>query len=214
MARMTEGDTKLEDLQKKATKLISAIESLTILFDQEENRLKRKDEVARLKLLRSVILQRAEQERGSEMASSNGHNQVKLVGSLIGVGMLIAVPSQNKKLRAVASSLLAESAGAKRTFGAVLVRIDAKGLPNGADVVNISRLGRESHQTEPEVISGLEKHGYLLLSEEKFSRLIDKLAEEILEGQLTLPVSVQTLSQMQHRVAYGWITKTKTEIPT
>lgn len=199
MGHMIFGNTDMEDLRKKATKLTSAIESLSILLEQEADRLKRKDEAARLKLLRSAILQQAEWDRNGEMAASSGYNFGKLVSSVIlkGAGLLIAETSEDEKLRAAARSLLAEPVGEKRTFGTVLVRIDAKGLPDGVDVVSISRLGRESHQKEPEVISGLEKHGYLLLSEEDFSRLIDKLVKEILEGQLTLPVNTKTLSQMQ-----------------
>ena len=72
MAGMRVGDVILKNLQKKAAKLVSVAELLTILFDQEETKLKRKAEVTRLKLLRSAILQRAEQERSTEISASIG----------------------------------------------------------------------------------------------------------------------------------------------
>lgn len=184
----------MNDLQKKAVKLVSVAESLIILFDHEETHLKKKDEVARLKLLRSVILQRAEQERSTEISASIGYKQRRLIAQ--SAGLLITALSKNNKVQSVARSLLKEPAGEKHAFGTILIRIDKKGLPDGVEVVHISRLGRESNQTEAEVINRLKKNGSLLLSEENFSRLIDKLIEGILEGYLVLPVSVQTLSQI------------------
>ncbi len=194
MAGMSVKHIKLKSLQKKAAKLALAAESLTILFDQEETRLKRKAEVTRLKLLRSAILQRVEQGRGMEISASIGYKQGRLIAQ--SAGLLITTFSKNNKVQSVARSLLEESTGEKRSFGTILIRIDKKGLPDGVDVVYISRLGRESNQSETEVINRLKKDGSLLLSEEEFSRLIDKLIEGILKGCLALPVSIQTLSQI------------------
>ena len=194
MAGMRVGDVILKSLQKKAAKLVSVAKLLTILFDQEETQLKRKAEVTRLKLLRSAILQRAEQERSTEISASIGYKQRRLIAQ--SAGLLITALSKNNKVQSVARSLLKEPAGEKHAFGTILIRIDKKGLPDGVEVVHISRLGRESNQTEAEVINRLKKNGSLLLSEENFSRLIDKLIEGILEGYLVLPVSVQTLSQI------------------
>ena len=196
MADMRVGGEILKGLQKKATQLVSVAESLTILFDQEKIRLKRKAKVTYLKLLHSAILQRVERERDTEISASINHKKVKLVGSVIGIGMRIAAQSTNKKILAAGNSVLKEFTSEKRTFKTVLIRILTKGLPDGVDVVCISRLGQESNQSEVEVINQLKKDGCLLLSEESFSQLIDKLAEEILEGRLTLPVNVQILSQI------------------
>ncbi len=194
MAGMSVGDAKLKSLQKKAVKLVSAAESLTILFDQEETRLKRKAEVTRLKLLHSAILQQAERESSTEISASIGYNQGRLIAQ--SASLLITALSKNNKVQSVARSLLEESAGEKRAFGTILIRIDKKGIPDGVDVVHISRLGRESNQSENDVINRLKQTGYLLLKEENLSRLIDKLIEGILEGCLALPVSIQTLSQI------------------
>lgn len=194
MAGMKVGDVILKSLQKKAAKLVSAAESLTILFDQEETRLKRKAEVTRLKLLHSAILQQAERERSTEISASVGYNQGRLIAQ--SASLLITALSKNNKVQSVARSLLEDSASEKRAFGTIFIRIDKKGLPDGVGVVCISRLGRESNRSETEVINRLKQNGYLLLKEENFSRLIDKLIEEILEGCLALPVSIQTLSQL------------------
>ncbi|MBA7589779.1 hypothetical protein ES708_31870 [subsurface metagenome] len=207
MAGMRAGDAKLKSLQKKAAKLVPAAESLTILFDQEETRLKRKAEVTRLKLLHSAILQQAERERSAEASASIGYKQVRLIAQ--SAGLLITAFSKNNKFQSVARSLREEPAGKKRTFGTILISIDKKGLPDGVDVVHISRLGRESNQSETEVINRLKKDGTLLLSEEEFSRLIDKLIEGILKGCLALPVSTQTLSQILTPYASQFIHQNK-----
>lgn len=207
MADMRMGGEKLNDLQKKAAKLLSAAESLTILFDQEETRLKRKAEVTRLELLRSAILQRAEHERSTEISASIGYKQGRLIAQ--SAGLLITALSKNNKVQSVTRSLLKESAGEKRAFGTILIRIDKKGIPDGVDVAHISRLGRESNQSETEVINRLKKDGSLVLSEENFSRLIDKLIEGILKGCLALPVSIQTLSQILTPYASQFIHQNK-----
>ena len=196
MAGMRMGDAKLKSLQKKAAKLVSAAESLTILFDQEETHLKRKAEVTRLKLLHSAILRQAERERSTEISASMGYKQGRLIAQ--SAGLLIAALSKNNKVQSVARSLLEESASEKRAFGTILIRIDKKGLPDGVGVVCISRLGRDSNKSDPEVINRLKQDGYLLLKEEHFSRLIDKLIEGILEGCLALPVSIQAIQKYVH----------------
>lgn len=180
MADMRVGGVKLKDLQKKATELVSAAESLTILFEQEETRLKRKAEVIRLQLLRSAILQKAERGKSTEISANNGYKLAKLTGSVVGICLQIFTPSPNKKILAVAHSLQEEAASKKRAFGTTLIRIDKKGLSDGVDVVHISQLSRESNQSESEVINQLKKDGSLLLTEKDFSGLIDKRIEEIL----------------------------------
>jgi len=191
---MKVGDVRLKSLQKKAIKLVSAAESLTVLFDQEETQLKRKAEATRLKLLRSAILQQAEQERSAEISASIGDKQRRLITQ--STGLLISVISKNNKAQSAARSLREKSASEKCTFGTILICIDKKGLPDGVNMVCISRLGRESNHSETEVINRLKKDGSLLLKEEYFSRLIDKLIEGILKGCLALPVSILTLSQI------------------
>ncbi len=194
MAGMRVGDANLKSLQKTAAKLVSAAESLTILFDQEETQLKRKAEVTRLKLLHSAILQQVERERSMEISASIAYNQGRSIAQ--SASLLITAFSKNNKAQSVRRSLLEESAREKRAFRTILIRIDTKGLPDGVEVVCISRLGRESNQSDTEVINRLKQYGYLLLKEENFFRLIDKLIEGILEGCLALPVSIQTLSQI------------------
>ena len=58
-------------------------------------------------------------------------------------------------------------------------------------------LARESNREESEVISELRERGHLLLSEEAFSRLIDRLITDVQEGRLLLPVPTEKLAEIR-----------------
>jgi hypothetical protein len=198
MANITGKDTNLKDLRQRASKLVSGVESLAALFEQEEIRSRRRNEVVRLKALCSAVLQRMERARGEEMAASYGHSKAETVSSLFRLSAgLITMTSENRTMRAVSRQLLTGSSGREPPYGTVIVRIGPKGLPEDVEVVSISSLARESKQNEPEIMGRLLARGNLLFGEETFSRLIDRLAGEILGGRLSLPVSADRLSQLQ-----------------
>jgi hypothetical protein len=200
MADMTIESTKLEDLRHRARELASAVDSITILLDEEAIRLRRKDQVARLNALRSAVLERVERVRMEERAASSGHSQATLVVSLFRLGAgVITMASENRTMRAISRQLLAGPGGREPPFGTVLVRVAPGGIPEDVDVISISSLARESNRGEREVMDGLLGGGNLLFDSEAFSFLIDRLVAEILRGALGLPVSTEKLSQLQ-----GW----------
>ncbi len=195
---MTISNIDLEKLHQKGSELASSAESLAALFEAELTNLKRKDEVTRLNVLRSTVLQQVERATGEEMAAAYGHSKAEVVTSLFQLGGgLIAMTSENRTMRAISRELLADSGGREPTYGTVLVRIGPKGLPEDVEVVCISRLARKSKQDESEVMDRLLARGNLLFGEKPFSHLIDRLAGEILKGGLSLPVSTERLSQLQ-----------------
>ena len=63
MADMTIKYTSLEDLKRRASELVSAVQTLAILFEEGATRLSREDQVARLKILHAAILQKVERAR-------------------------------------------------------------------------------------------------------------------------------------------------------
>ena len=65
------------------------------------------------------------------------------------------------------------------------------------EVVSISELARESNRPESEIIQKLQKGGCLLFSQERFSRLIDKLVIDVREGQVHLPIPIETLTGVE-----------------
>lgn len=104
--------------------------------------------------------------------------------------------SKNKGLLAISGHLLSNLGSKEHPFGTVVVCIGPKGLPDDAKVISISELARESNRDESEVINTLQERGYLLFSEEAFSRLIYRLISDVQEGRLLLPVSTEKLAEI------------------
>ena len=199
MEGMTPSHTFPKNLRCQARHLTSVVLSLINLFAKEALRLSRKDEASRLEGLCSSIRQQLYCVKSGEDAASYGNSQASLLISLGGLAVsgAIKMVSKDKQLSAVSDHLLKNLAGKQRPFGMVLVCIGPKGLPDGVEVVSISRLARESDRQECDVINELQQRGYLLFSEETFSLLIDRLINGVLEGRLLLPISVEKLTEIK-----------------
>lgn len=199
MESLTSHSAHLRNLQSQARELTSVGLSLSTLFAEEASRLNRKDEASVLIALHSSILLQMDRAKSLESAASYGHSQAKLITSLLGLGVGVAIKmtSKDKGLLAFSDHLLKNLGGKRRPFGMVFVCIGPKGLPNDVGVVSVSGLARESKREESEVINKLRERGYLLFSEKAFSVLIDKLTDDVQEGRLILPVSTEKLSQIK-----------------
>jgi hypothetical protein len=189
----------LENLQYQARKLASAGLSLNNLLAGEAKRLNQEDEASRLRALYRAIVEQLERVKRNEGSASYGHSQVKLMTSWGGlvVGTVIKITSKDKRLSAFSDHLLKNLGGKDPPFSMVLVCIGSQGLPDGVEVVSISRLARESNREESEVINELQQGGCLLFSEKAFSLLIDKLINDVQGGRLLLPITTEKLSQLK-----------------
>ena len=197
MAHMIFGNTDMEDLRKKAARLGSAARSLATLFEQEAVRLKRMDEVGRLTTLRAAIARRTESARRDENGASCSYSEVRAIRRIAGSVAGLIAKTNNDWPGVISHALIDPPADGEPPFGTVLVRIGPGGVPEDVHVVSVSRLARESRQKQLRVIEELQKSQNLLLTEESFSELMDRLANKILEGKLSLPISPQTILQIQ-----------------
>jgi hypothetical protein len=188
----------LGNLQHQARKLISAGLSLTELFAEQAKRLSREDEASRLRTSYRAVVEQLERAKRDEGSASYAQSQVNQEVSLIALGMAAgrAAVSKNNRLSTISDSLKSVSIK-KLPFGNVLVCIGPKGLPEDVEVISISRLARDSKRLESDVIIELQKRGYLLLSKEAFSLLIDKLVDDVRKGRLRLPISGEKLSEIK-----------------
>jgi len=190
--------THLKNLHHQAKRLTSTCLSLVTQFAQEANRLNREDEASRLKALYSSIKQLLDLAKRSEDSASYGHSKADLISSLGGLalGGIVKRVSKNKRLSSFADYLLEIPTSEERPFGTVLVCIGPMGLPDDVRVVCISKLARESNRPESEVIKEMREPGCLLFDEKVFRLLIDRLVDDVRDGQLRLPISRETLSQV------------------
>ena len=198
MADMTIKYTSLEDLKRRASELVSAVQTLAILFEEGATRLSREDQVARLKILHAAILQKVERARAQETAANTGHSMASTVSSLFRFGGgLITLTSEDTTMQAISQHLLARPARKEPSFGTILISIGSGGVPEDVEAINISRLARESKRDERDVTNGLLADGRLLFTINTFSSLIDRLAGEILGGELNLPVPIKRVLRIQ-----------------
>lgn len=195
MERLESFHAYLKDFQHQAGILAEAVVSLSKSFEVEADRLTREDGVQRLKEIQAKVVKELERLRRQESASSYASAKVNLPFSLAGLAAKFIMAGTTEKpwalkLVSQVSDMVAEE---KRPYGAVMVCVGPKGLPDDVQVVSISELARESNQPESETIQKLQKNGYLLFNQETFLRLIDKLAVDVREGRLYLPISIETL---------------------
>ncbi len=200
MESLTSHSACLRNLQRQARELTSDSLSLADLFAEEASRLNRQDEASRLKALYSSIRQQLDEAKSLDIAASYGHSKAKLITSLAGlaVGVGIRMASEDKRALAFSDHLLRNLGGKERPFGTVLVSVGLKGLPDDVQVVSVSELARRSNRQESQVISELRERGYLLFSEEAFSRLIDRLTTDVQEGRLLPPVPTEKLAEIDN----------------
>ena len=200
MADIVIQDTYLADLLRRASELASAVDSLANIFEERAALSNRQNQVARLKEFHSIISQRMERAREVEMAASAGHGLASAVGEMLRLGAgLITMTSEDETMQTVSRHLLTASSTEEAPYGTVLVQVVLGGVPEGVDIVNISCLARESKRDEREVVRALLASGNLLFTGEAFSRFIDGLADRILRGELSLPISTERISELQER---------------
>ena len=81
-------------------------------------------------------------------------------------------------------------------FGNVLIDIGKEGIPEDVRVIPISRLARESNRSELEVKTSLTHDGYLLMTTEVFTQVLDKTKSEILDVSFPLPIKISETKQI------------------
>ena len=198
MADMIIKYTNMEDLRRQASELASAVQALATLFEKGAIRLSRDDQVAHLKTLHSIVLQKEEWARSQEMSANTGYNMASAVGSLFRLGAgLITSTSENRTIQAISQQLLAGPTREEPPFGTVLIRVGPRGVPRDVDVINISSLARESKRDEHGIADKLLADGNLLFTAKAFSSLIDRLADGIIKGGLSLPIPVKRVREIQ-----------------
>lgn len=191
---MISGDS-LNTLKVRADQLASATESLAAMFAEEYILLHRTDQVERLKVLHAAIMEQIENVKRDESRDSYQYSMLNNGRKIVGIFTELIAGNDNEGLKIISGVITPSSD--ELSFGRVLVRIRTGGVPDGVDIINISRLARESHRKEQDVINEMAKANSRLLSEDQFRRLLAWLAEEILVGRRSLPFLPTLTIQIQ-----------------
>lgn len=188
----------LENLRSQANKLTETGLVLNTLFAGEEIRLNREDEASSLRTVHRTIVEQLERKKYSESFASYGDSKTNLAFSLTGLAAkaIVAVTTKSQQARDIVNDVF-DTEARKKPFGTVMVCIGPKGLPDDARAISISQLARESNRSQTEIMSKLQDDGYLLLSKEAFSLLIESLIGAVRGGKLHLPASRDKLVEIR-----------------
>ena len=96
----------------------------------------------------------------------------------------------------MASSVLSR----KVPFGTVLMVIGKEGIPEDVKIIFISRLARESNRSESEVVANFKNNGYLSMTPETFTHVLDKVERGILDGSLPLPLPIINIDKLNKQI--------------
>lgn len=195
----------LRNLHHQAGVLAGVVVSLGESFEAEAERLRREDAAARLKAIYVAIAQALQLSRWAEDAARYEYTNQNLARGVIGLvaGVIMALTTKNQPASNLVGHAFHTDTHEKRPFGTVMVWVGPKGVPDDVGIVSISELARESNRPEGEIIQKLREGGYLLFNREAFSSLIDKLAIDVREGRLDLPVSSEHLSELGTSATQG-----------
>jgi hypothetical protein len=188
----------LKNVQHQAGILAEAVVSLSQSLEGEAERLNREDEVQHLKIIHAAIVEKLALSRRMESAARYGHTKARVTWSLIGLAakLITRAITDNRQTQGFVNQVFDTSERNECPYGTVMVCVGPKGMPDDVQVVSISELARESNQPEFKIIQKLQKGGGLLLSQESFTRLIDRLITDIGEGRLHLPIIGNKLSEI------------------
>jgi hypothetical protein len=188
---------RLKELQCQLRKLIAAVEELGPVLDLCAKSVVERDQAFSLDNLKARIMREVEDARIREVVASNEFNKRKLTkGALnFAAGALFAAIAGQRDPLSRGARLIQHVLDQKAPFGTVLVAVGKEGLPHDVAVVSLSRLARESGKEEQQVRDTLEELGHLLIEPDMFALLMDNLKRKVLDGSVSLPVSVQMIAR-------------------
>ncbi len=198
MESLDSARTSLKNIHDHAQILTAAVITLNDSFEAESDRLTRQEAIHHLKIIRTTIKEDLERIRNSENTAKYGQTKADVVFSLTGgaIKLLTGVLTDNQQTRNFVNNVFSTSHHNTPTFGTVMVCVGPKGLPCDVRVISVSELARKSNRLESNITRELREKGDLILSEEAFGSLIEKLVSRIREEGLALPVPIEKIVEL------------------
>jgi len=196
MESMTVYQQGIKALYRQARQQAAALEPLGDIFAQEAKQLFRYDQAVCLRRLKTRVMHEVSNTLEQETTASNAFTKTALVmgAAEFALGGLVAAMFRSRRVFSVGTHLAQSELSKTKPFGTVLVAVGHGGLPNDVEVVSLSRLARESGRLESDIEAALQTSGYLLMTPQTFSNVLDELKCKVLNGSLSLPVAGEQLS--------------------
>jgi len=182
---------RVENLLQRAREQREALKLLNDSLVRESKRLYRYDQSIRLRYLKIYIIRKVNNARGDEIRASS----VFPVDDLLTFTMRFALGEGIKAMTkqegkdSFLTRLINNEQPKQRPFGKVMVEISPNGLPDGVEVVTVSRLARWHNISESEVEKELQAKGYILMTLDDFCNLVGSLEQKVLDGTVSLPIN-------------------------
>ncbi len=196
MESMTACRQRLEALRCLLAEQMDALAALKEVFALEAAHIHRHDQAGHLRDLRSKVIEEVEYVRQMESSAHYAFNKATLIRGLVkfGLGALVAALARSPEHPlSVGARLAKDDFERAEPYGTVLLVVESGGLLDKVTVVSLSRLARESGRPEAEIEAALKARGYLLVTPQDFSEVVDDLEDRVLRGILDLPVARASL---------------------
>ena len=185
-------DKWFKQIAHKLKVQIIALNELADIFENVSGRRRRHDQADYLCMLKVKIIEEVESVQRMETASHSGHSKAALIAGLsaFGLGSLLASMSGRKDPGIFGLKLAGSVLSEKSPFGTVLIAVGTEGIPEGLKVIPISSLARDSKTSESDIKVTLQNSGYLLMTPNMFTVVLDKVESKILNGSISLPLDM------------------------
>ena len=191
-------EEKIKELRCRVEEETAVISELAAVLEDSATQMRRHDQAAVVHSLRDRVMSEVGAMRGTEATAASGHGGIAIAVGLgsLALGGLVSAASGHSGPKRIGARVSRDILSKKVPFGSVEVTIGKQGIPEGVEVISVSRLARESGRSESEVRSTLRKDGYSVMVPEAFTRSLDTLERRILDGFVSLPVHIQELHKM------------------
>jgi len=187
----------IEAMRSELGHQVIAVKRLAVTFAEGDVQLIRHDQVARLRILKSRVMEEVENIKRIESAAQIGSTKGALLGggAVFTLGSLFATVIGRKDAFNIGARMAGAVLSGKVPFGTVLIAVGKEGLPEDVKVVPVSRLARESSRSESAVVANFKNNGYLPMNPVIFTKVLDRVERGILDGSFSLPIKTDKLTK-------------------
>jgi len=184
---------------------VAAGEELVGALTDTATYLARHDQTVRLRSLKSKILDDVKFLLDVESSAKSGFVEGRLISAPLSfaIGGLAGMLLHHKNPIETGLNTAGSTLRKKLPFGTVLVAIGQGGLPDDVKAVPLSALARQSATTESAVRKAIVIKGYLLMTPEGFAAMMDGIEHLVLDGALSLPVSLNEVRKRIRPIIIG-----------
>jgi hypothetical protein len=196
-----------KNIDKVKTNMIAAQE-LSSSFSSSATNLARSDQAKCVRNLKSRVLAEVKWLLDTEISAESGFAKGSLLFAPLSfaIGGLAGVLQHQANPVETGVNAAGKALSKRSPFGMVLVGIGKGGLPDDVKAIPLSRLARESKMCESEVRAILANRGYFLITQEVFAKTMDEVEHCVLNGVLSLPLTVDEFKKRMQAIIPGLFT--------